>query len=262
MPNLDLNKYGIPLILELSIELREYPATDIEPTEAPIVLLIDENHLAQPAIDHSANIAAEFLQQFPEAPVVLEHFLAGETVPADQLGRHGGSDFHMKLCQSVNAELLGGDDHDGLMRMDEITEDYEVRISEYLFDNRQLPEEERARETAHLKEESRLAIRNDPIQVIRSRSLIETSLQHLNINNRIGLLNCGLNHNNHIIDNVLDEDSQPVCSRRKAINFIRIRPTKQLRQLSAYYHWRDRGEPHGEDLVDWSWAEENVPGLN
>lgn len=254
MSVLDLSKYGIPNTFDLLGEFLEFPATTVDPLQAPVVLLVDENHSAvnEPSVKASATDVGQIVKAIPDTIVVLEHFLVGTLVTATTPRTHGGSRFHIFLHQIVQANTIGGDDAGSLEMFADITGDYEVRV----FDE---PDEA---EKARLTEEGRIKVREHPEQFTRSKSVIGTLLLKLaSSNKRLGVINAGANHNNHILTNPT-HNGKPVCAARSTVSFIRLRPVEELRRMAAYLNWIYRGRPLWQELVDWEMAEQSIPRLS
>lgn len=221
MPTLNLATYGIKAKIELTGVVQESPARDADVLAAPIIILVDEDHNTQLAIDENAQNVSRLLQAVPRTVVVLEHFPAGEKVVQNSPRTHGGSNFHVLLHQLVgNATTLGGDAIDILPALCKIEDEYQRRINDIVADIRNPPPRDVIEaEKARLKEEGLIKVREYPGQLVRSRRLIDTVLEQVNATNRVGIINAGSNHNTHIWDN-----DPAICDVRSRVTLIRLRP--------------------------------------
>ena len=230
MPMLDLRAYGLPAQVELAGDVREEPATDDDPTKAPLILLIDEVHDAPAVVQENANNAIAVLRAVPDTLVVLEHFLAGTRVTASAPAYTRASDFHKLLLSEVpTAHVIGGDDRRCLDVLSELKEDMCDRPNRELDDEaiRRLRRGEN-RETVRGDFEPRrvevatryLAASNEhECQRHRSHSFVRVALDS---GSRVAIINAGGNHNTHIVRNEGPEGS-PLISNRQRISVIRIR---------------------------------------
>jgi hypothetical protein len=280
MPNIDLSPYKINQVVPVTGAFEEWPATWRDPRQAPIVFLVDEEHETQPAINQNAGIVHQIIQAVPSTIVVLEHFLAGQVVTKNTPRTYGGSNFHILLHQLGPATTIGGDDKQALAIVAAIEADYERRRSGIVVDIRNAQSIARgAAEEARLKQEGYQKMHTHPANVIRSQRLIETLLNQMTTAGvRVGAINAGANHNSHIWDNVI-HNGQPLSVLRSQVTFIRLRPAAhpmplvikqdvpphgpsasihERRHISAFFHWIDRGRPYGQEMVDWTWAEQQV----
>lgn len=280
MPIIDLSHYHFPKSVTVSGAVREWPATWIDPGRAPIVFLVDEEHLTQAAIDENAANVSAIIKAVPGAVVVLEHFISGQRVDANTPATYGGSDFHLKLLNLVQANTIGGDDLPALKTVLAVNDDYNKRIANIVQDIRNPPPLDfRIAEKARLLEEGRKAMRAHPGNLIRSQRLIETLVNEMTARGqRVGVMNAGSHHNSHVWDNASIK-GQPVCAVRSQVTFIRFRPgahptplavddampphgplasLEERRRVTAYFQWIERGRQAGGESVDWAWAEQHV----
>ena len=143
MSSIDLSRYGLSRGLELSVESREFPATTADPREAPIVFLVDEDHLAQPAINASAANAGRIMNKHPDTVVALEFFQAGVRVQPNSVSEFRPPNFHVQLARLGAQELFGGDDIEAAREIDEVHTDYAARLESIDLDFRHLSVAER-----------------------------------------------------------------------------------------------------------------------
>lgn len=77
---------------------------------------------------------------------------------------------------------------------------------------------------------------------------------------RVGVINAGANHNGHIWDN-RDQVGKPIWGERFGVSLIRLRQIEELRKVSAYLNWERRNRRLWEHLIDWAFAEREIPAL-
>ena len=238
---------------------------DVTPETARIIFILDEVHLNKPVIAGNSNNASRILHTIQDAVVVLEHFASNEvvtngTAPCPDADP---SDFHQQVFEQVpQARIIGGDCCDCVSEIFNLkTELCDIPTIELADIRPQLSPDERAARAAQIAEDYLHASINHQCHWTRSRMLVETCLSN---NARVGIINSGTKHGDHIWSNIGYEGAQLLAAHRD-ISLIRIRchahprsPTTQRRE-AAYFHWIDRGRPLWEEMIDWEWAVAAIP---